>query len=95
MKYLGGSFSFEKQELTEIHSRISISRLEIVLGRFWALKRFFLGDLPQYHKKSLFEYCVLPVLTSITSRTLTNEEIKRLQLEQRNYGEKNVESEHA
>lgn len=57
-KYLGQLLSFEDREAQELNARKSAG-----WRSFWALQKFFMGDIPIYHKRRLMNACILPVLT--------------------------------
>ena len=77
-KYLGQIESFEDSEMKEINIRIKNS-----WKIFWSMKKFFKSDLPQFHKKRLFDSCVAPVLTyGSQCWTMSKTTCERIEVEQ-------------
>ena len=56
--YLGQVTSFTNNEEKAIEARISAA-----WKSYWSLKKFFKSALPMFHKRRLFDACVLPVFT--------------------------------
>ena len=57
-KYLGQIILFEDRQNKEIDARISAA-----WRSFWALKSYFLSQLPMFHKRRLMDSVILPIMT--------------------------------
>lgn len=78
--YLGQVTSFENQEEKQIDARIANA-----WKSYWSLKKFFKTRLPYYHKKRLFDACIIPVFTyGSQTRALTHHAKEKLAVAQRN-----------
>jgi hypothetical protein len=78
-KYLGQTFSFNNNSEEEVDNRISAA-----WKSFWSLKKFFQSKLPIYHKKRLFDTCILSTFTyGCQTWSLTNKQKGKLQIAQR------------
>jgi Reverse transcriptase (RNA-dependent DNA polymerase) len=78
--YLGQIASFDNRQNKQIESRISAA-----WRSFWSLKKFFKSKMANYHKKRLFDACVLPVFTyGSQTWALTETDKQKIAVAQRN-----------
>jgi hypothetical protein len=77
--YLGQVTTFKNQEEKQVDARISSA-----WKSYWALKKYFKSRLPLFHKKRLFDACVLPVFTyGAQTWSLTEDSKEKLAIAQR------------